>query len=477
MPSLPRLALATLFALLLAPAASAQFGQLRGTVTDANSGEPLPGVNVVVEGLGVGAATDLNGQYVIIGVRPDTYSVLFSYIGYQPVRIEGVRVRIDLSTPLDVQLREEVIEGGEIVVTAERALIQRDLTATTAFVSADDIRALPVENFSQVVELQAGVVNGHFRGGRLGEVGYWVDGLPVQDVYDGGLSLSIENDMVQEAQIVTGAFNAEFGQAMSGIVNVVTRDGGNRFEGSFSGFVGDYLTRENMLPTGLPVFPDLGGFTGLNVQNYEGAFSGPVVRNRLFFFTSGRFFRNDGWVIGRDLFRAGDLQPAPEGAGGSFVFTGPSGDSSAVALNPYERITGQAKLTAMLIPGLRLSANLIAGREEYRDFDLSRFFFPTSQPLNRRDSYSSYLKLTHALSARTFYEVGLTNNYTEFSRASSSRTRWTPTTATSSSSGKRSRYSTATSSSGAPTTAGSSAPPTHGSPRSTSLARSIVSTS
>jgi outer membrane receptor protein involved in Fe transport len=409
-----RAALAATFLLLVATSAMAQHGQIRGTVTDARTGEGLPGVNVVIEGTTQGAATNVNGQYAIIGLRPDTYTLVFSFIGYQSVRVEDIRVRIDLSTTIDVQLREDILETGEIVVVAQRELVQRDLTATTAIIGADEIRALPVENFGDIVELQAGVVNGHFRGGRLGEVGYWVDGLPVQDVFDGGLALSIENEMVQEAQIVTGAFNAEYGQAMSGIVNVVTKDGTNNFEGSFSGFFGDYMTRAATLGTNLSPFPDLDTFTASAVRNAELTLSGPVLRDRLFFFASGRYFHNDGWIIGRNVFGFDDV--ATSEAGSLERVATPSGDSSAVALNPYDRLSGQLKLTANLGRGLRLAGNVLASREDYQDFDLGRFFFPAAQMNNRRDSYASYLKLTHALSNRTFYEAGITNNFTRFNR-------------------------------------------------------------
>ena len=148
--------------------------------------------------------------------------------------------RPGLTVVVDFELTDEVFGGQEVVIVAERPLVQKDLTATTAIVSGDEIRSLPVENFGQVIGLQAGVVNGHFRGGRMGEVGYWVDGMPVTDVFDGSLGVSVENNMVDELQVVTGAFNAEYGQAMSGIVNIVTRDGDNRFSGGikfqFHGF-------------------------------------------------------------------------------------------------------------------------------------------------------------------------------------------------------------------------------------------------
>jgi len=101
----------------LAAAASAQTGKVSGRVTDAASGETIPGVNVFIDGTGQGAATNLDGEYVIIGVRPDSYTLSFSFIGYQTTRVENVRVRIDLTTDVDVELQEETSDlGGEVVV-------------------------------------------------------------------------------------------------------------------------------------------------------------------------------------------------------------------------------------------------------------------------------------------------------------------------------------------------------------------------
>ncbi len=160
-------------------------GKIAGVVTDADFGSGLPGVNVFIEGTTQGTATNVEGAYSIIGVPPGTYTVVASYIGFATQKTENVVVNAGLTVEVDFELREEVFEGEEIVVVAERPLVQKDLTATTAIVSGDEIRSLPVENFGQVLGLQAGVVDGHFRGGRIGEVGYWVDGMPVTDVFDG----------------------------------------------------------------------------------------------------------------------------------------------------------------------------------------------------------------------------------------------------------------------------------------------------
>lgn len=413
--------LASVLVVLLAAPVAAQSGKIAGVITDATSGETLIGATVRVEGLPSGAATDIDGAYQIIGVRPGDYTVTVSYVGFQAQRVENVRVRIDLTTTVSVALAEATIGGQEIVVEADRELFQQDVTATTASVSGDEIRAIPVENFQDVVALQAGVVgsgnDAHFRGGRSGEVGYLIDGVPVTDVYNGGLSISLENESVQELQVITGAFNAEYGQALSGIVNVVTRDGSNTVDGEVEVWAGDYAgatsaTSAGIDAPGLDLFPGAGlsEFDPFSVRNVEGAISGPILRNRLFFFTSGRYFSNAGYLFGRDVFRQNDIAIDP--ANGSLVFANPggSGDSSLVSLNPYDKLSGQFKLTAQLAGGLRISGNLFVSQEDFRGFSFGNLFYPTASRENRNSARTAIFKVSHVLSNRTFYEIGLTNN-------------------------------------------------------------------
>jgi len=150
-------------------------------------------------------------------------------IGYKAMRYENVRVSIDLTTSIDFQLRTEILDlGEELTVVAERPMVTRDLTATTAVIGAEQLSALPVTEVNEAIELQAGLIKDsgggfHIRGGRSGEVSFWIDGMPVTDVYDGGTVVDVNTSMVQELQVVSGAFNAEYGQAMSGIVNIATK--------------------------------------------------------------------------------------------------------------------------------------------------------------------------------------------------------------------------------------------------------------
>src|SRR3989304_2818793 len=105
-------------------------GKVAGRVTDAATGEPLIGANVVIKGTIMGAATDIDGNYAILNVPPGVYTVVVSLIGYRSVEFENVRVSIDLTTTVDGALQESAVEVGAIVVTAERPLVTKDMTSS-----------------------------------------------------------------------------------------------------------------------------------------------------------------------------------------------------------------------------------------------------------------------------------------------------------------------------------------------------------
>ena len=223
-------------------------GKIKGVVRDAETNGPLPGTNVLIEGTTQGAAADMEGNYIILNVKPGIYTVRAMMMGYKPFRVENVRVSTDLTTEIDFNLTTTVVESGETVtIVAERPMVVKDLTASTAVVDAEQMEALPVTEVTEAIELQAGLVKDaggalHVRGGRSGEISYWIDGIPVTDVYDGGTVVEVNKDMVQELQVVSGAFNAEYGQAMSGIVNITTKDGSNDFGGSVTTYIGDHVS-------------------------------------------------------------------------------------------------------------------------------------------------------------------------------------------------------------------------------------------
>ncbi|MCF8266270.1 MAG: carboxypeptidase-like regulatory domain-containing protein, partial [Melioribacteraceae bacterium] len=157
-------------------------GKLVGKVTDQNTDEPLIGVNILIDGTYLGGTTDADGKYLILNVPPGTYKVIYRYIGYQTVEVSDVRMNVDFTTNQDVQMAEETLELGQtVVVSAGRELIRKDLTSSQAIITSEDIEAMPVEEFEDVLQMQAGVTRGdggfHIRGGRSSEVTFRVDGI------------------------------------------------------------------------------------------------------------------------------------------------------------------------------------------------------------------------------------------------------------------------------------------------------------
>lgn len=243
--------------MLIAPSAGAQTGKIAGTARDAATGEALPGVNLRVEGTSYGAATDLDGRYSIIGVSPGVYTVRATFIGFTEVVVEEVEVRSGLTTTVDVALTEAALDvGGEVVVTAERPPVQRDQTASVQYLTFRQLEELPVTSAREGLFVQAGVffdiepVQGGLggsgrgepryavRGGDQTEVRWFVDGARTAALIEGradqGGSYSTINRLaVQELQILTGGFDAEYGDAQSGVVNVVTKEGADGYEATF----------------------------------------------------------------------------------------------------------------------------------------------------------------------------------------------------------------------------------------------------
>ena len=172
-----------------APTATAQ-GRLTGTVTDADTGETLPGVNVLVLGTSQGAATDFDGRYAIDGLRAGEYTIQASFVGYETKQFTGIGVEAGGETTLDIELGEAVLQTeGEVVVVGERPLVDVEQSSSAYTIGRDEIEAAPVREVQDVVATQAGVVQDptglYIRGGRADETGFIVDGVSAKDPLSG----------------------------------------------------------------------------------------------------------------------------------------------------------------------------------------------------------------------------------------------------------------------------------------------------
>ncbi|MDZ7394119.1 MAG: carboxypeptidase-like regulatory domain-containing protein [candidate division KSB1 bacterium] len=446
-------------------------GKIAGTVVDADTGEPLPGVNVILEGTTMGAATDMAGRYVVLFVPPGIYTLRASMIGYSAMRVENVRVSIDLTTEINFKLKSAVLELGEAVtIVAERPMVVKDLTASTAVMGGEEIKALPVTEVHEALALTAGLVRDaggglHIRGGRSGEISYWIDGIPVTDVYDGGTVVDVNKNMVQELQVVSGAFNAEYGQAMSGIVNISTKEGGNTFGGSFTTYAGDHLSTHDK------IFPYIKNINPLAIRNVEGSLEGPILRDKLSYFVNARYIHFDGWLYGQRRYQphavtVGVVLPeqvveenfpeflsesrvvAPGQRGFQYVLgtnaiidsvltqnelrarnisadsfavyyqrlrsahQNGRGDGAFVPMNWNRKLYLQGKLMYRPVPWLQLAYNVILDDVDYQDYQRDYKYNPDGQLQRFRTGLTHIFKATHLVSSKTFYTFG----FSQFSK-------------------------------------------------------------
>ncbi len=229
-----KIILLTLFMLFITKSLFAgSYGTIAGKVYDQESGQPLLGANIILQGTQRGAISDSDGRFLLTQIIPGKYILEVRYIGYTSLILQNVMVTADYRTNVDLELTQGVITGPSILVTAKRPLIQKNVTGTIHFISAEKIRNLPIQSFVDIVDLQPGVAAGHIRGGRKNEVAYLIDDLPIADAISGEIASIIGKDAIADMTIQTGGYNAEYGNAMSGIVQVNMKSGGEKKEFSF----------------------------------------------------------------------------------------------------------------------------------------------------------------------------------------------------------------------------------------------------
>ena len=401
-------------------------GKLVGRVTAKETGEPLIGANIMIEGTILGAATDLDGNFYILQIPPGTYSIRFSMIGYQSLIINDVRMMVDLTTTANGALSESVVGLDEVVVQAERAMIQTDVTYSQANISSEEVDMLPVEEFEDVLALQAGVVMTggeiHVRGGRGGEISYMIDGISVTDPYNSGVAVEIENNAIQELQFISGTFNAEYGQAMSGIVNIVTKDGDySNYSGNFSLNQGGYNSRNT------DIFNQLDRIDFNNISDMKGNIVGPIIPGKVSFFASGRFKREDGYLYGQRIFHPNSFVWSEVeniwkidnlvGLGNGYILSEsdtlkPILDSLRAAdafdwvpMNWYEQVTGQAKLSWRMNPYIKISYNRMYSDTKSQDYSHEYRWNPDGRSNSFNTRIGDLIRADWSISKSTFANV------------------------------------------------------------------------
>jgi outer membrane receptor protein involved in Fe transport len=367
-------------------------GKISGTVRDGETGEALFPANIIVEETVMGAASRPEGDYFIINVPPGTYTVRAKMMGYRDVVVENVTVMANFTTTVDFALERTTVAVLEpITVSAERPLIQPDVTATTRFITSQDIENLPTRGYQEAAYLQTGVVAFslqpdfditdsesqnqpllNIRGGRYNEVAYYVDGFSQQDPLTGLSSTAINQSAIQEVTVLTGGFNAEYGRIMSGAVNVITKEGGSNYQGSFEAvtdnLAGDWVSAEKY---------------DYNVYDFSLGGPGlflPFGTDQFNFYLSGE----RRW--GRDR----------------------SPRSMSYGQLPSNSLSGwswQGKLTFKPSPGLKFKIGTLGSYDDWHEFRNTYRFNSIHSPRYEDLNYSGTVSMTHTLSPSSFYTV------------------------------------------------------------------------
>ena len=419
-------------------------GKIRGKVYDSETNEPLIGCNIIINQLSIGTATDFNGDFIIMNVKPGNYTISISMIGYSDYIFNELQINSDLTTDIDVPMRISALEGATIVVNANNNKINKNLTSSTAIITTEKIDKLPVNEVSDIINIQAGFIDGHLRGGRTGEIAYWVDGIPVTDQYDGNTVVDVSKDMVQEMQLISGAFNAEYGQAMSGILNIITKEGNENFGGSLDLYSGDFLSKDGN------TFLNIDSFDPLTTKNISLNIHGKINSN-LYYYANLRNIYYQGIYEGKRLYNPESYGMVMNNADGEEIFHilgsnslldsilnvqtmtsrlmditnenlvnsmldsllkahgNPIGDQKYVPMDWNHKRYFQLNTIWKMSDKTKLKLCLISDDVEYQDYDRMYKFNPDGNLVKNRNGITSLIQLKRIINEQSFLTFGLTN--------------------------------------------------------------------
>lgn len=262
----------------------ADTGKITGKVVDKETGEGLPGANILIVGTSMGAATDINGGYLMLNVPPGVYTLRASFVGYSTVTIENIRVSADLTTDTNFKLPSQALDAGDVTIIAERPLVNKSATNAVRIARLEDYKNIPTRSVNSIISLQPGVLvkDGqiYIRGGRAEEIGYILEGASTRDVIGGSNLVTIIPEALEEFQVQAGGYNAEFGGANAGIIRSTLRSGTEKLNFTIQG------ETDNFAKPGETFL----GTSSWQYSDYTATLSGavPMTNNKLKFFLAGQ---------------------------------------------------------------------------------------------------------------------------------------------------------------------------------------------
>lgn len=400
-----------LFLLLLAatlPALLMASGKLRGRVVDRETNEGLVGANVSINGTSLGAASDINGDYAIVNVPPGVYTLKATFVGYSPVTISNVRVNDNLTTTQDFALPSQAVAIQAIEIVAERPLVNKSATNAVRIRTTEDLNALPVRGINNILALTPGVVvqdNTVFiRGGRIDEVGFYLEGMSITNPMLGGRAVNLVQDAVEEIQVQAGGYNAEFGGANAGIIQQQLRSGSSTWKASLQ-YISDNVGFDSK-SSAFDGSKRLGAYW-FGYNDLTATVGGPVFSDRF------KLFGMMNYLYMRDQ----NPQPYPGINLGKLV--GQTGDTvnlvypaGALLKNPRQEYNFTGTFSMDFSPLTVRLAGTYSTVNQFLPYNTNRNAGAVANLLNtdRIEEISQWngagsVKLTHVLNPRTYYEV------------------------------------------------------------------------
>jgi len=390
--------------LFMASVALAGPGKISGTVVDADTREPILNANVIIDGTTQGAATDIDGFFLIVNVQPGRYQVVVSAVGYTTQRQTDVLVASDENSKVNFSLSPQVLQSDkEVVVIYTPPPVVLDRTDSRKVMNAEDLSKLNISDITDAVTRQTGFTidaegNIHARGGRAEETLFVVDGMDVRDPLVGTkINFDLNSMNVEELQVLTGGFNAEYGKAQSAIIHVTTREGATDHYNGQVKFLTDNLIEE----------------TSFNTDRVELSGGGPIPGTRrllgkpITFFFSGTAQLTDTYT--------------------PFDQTREANDYLGLGLNLPERTQNEFNSSLKLAYQLAASKKLtLVATRYFRQWDIYpdgeggiggdygwQYKYNTqNRPWATNERGGINLAYTHQVSDRTFYEVTLGRTFT-----------------------------------------------------------------
>lgn len=430
-----RFLISVLFLALSTTALFAQTGKIAGKITDRETGEPLIGANVIIEGTERGAATNINGEFVILNVPIGKVSLIASYIGYQTITIRDILVRSNETTTKDFQLPSDVFKVDEVEILAQKPLVDRNVTNSKATVTADDIVNLPVRGITGIISQLAGIVNQggtiYVRGSRGDATGYIVDGVPVNNPLTGGRALSVISNAIAEVSFQAGGYSAEFGGANAGLISTTTRSGGRKLQVGFEVYTDNWHSPNGISRSGDKWSVEDNSALGTNsfgLSNYTLTVGGPLYGPVKFFVAGEHSFQRtpirfwEPYNLTEKYSKAlrqtaahNLLSPEEQAKEGLFD---PQQGSTAKKVDityPGGYIVNNASSGSLFNGNLTIDLNPInirvGGSYAYSysrgGASVTTILAEQRAGVSESENMAANLKLTHLLSGNTFYEIYL----------------------------------------------------------------------